>query len=129
MLKASDVMTKGVETIDEDKPIFEAIKILSENDWGGLPVVDKDGTLRGVISDKDLLRLLYSAKQEDGTVADYMTREVTCFEDSDSLTDICESLMNNVFRRVPILSKGKLVGIVSRSDLIRFILKLRQEGR
>ena len=129
MLKASDVMTRGVETIYEGKPIFEVIKILSENEWGGLPVVDKDGRLKGVISDKDLLRLLYSAKKEEGTVADYMTSEVTWFEESDSLTDICESLMNNVFRRVPILSKGKLVGIVSRSDLIRFILKLREEEK
>ena len=129
MLKASDVMTRGVETIYEGKPIFEVIKILSENEWGGLPVVDKDGRLKGVISDKDLLRLLYSARQEEGTVADYMTSEVTWFEESDSLTDICESLMNNVFRRVPILSKGKLVGIVSRSDLIRFILKSREEEK
>ena len=129
MLKASDVMTRGVETIYEGKPIFEVTKILSENEWGGLPVVDKDGHLKGVISDKDLLRLLYSARQEEGTVADYMTSEVTWFEESDSLTDICESLMNNVFRRVPILSKGKLVGIVSRSDLIRFILKSREEEK
>ncbi len=129
MLKASDVMTRGVETIYEGKPIFEVIKILSENEWGGLPVVDKDGHLKGVISDKDLLRLLYSARQEEGTVADYMTSEVTWFEESDSLTDICDSLMNNVFRRVPILSKGKLVGIVSRSDLIRFILKSREEEK
>jgi len=127
MLKASDVMTKGVETIYEDKPIFEAIKILAENEWGGLPVVSKDGDLKGVISDKDLLRLLYRKGQEEGTVKDYMTREVVCFEEEDSLKDICESLMNNVFRRVPILSKGKLVGIVSRSDLMRFILKLREE--
>ena len=129
MLKAKDVMTKGVETIYEDRPIFEAIKILSENEWGGLPVVSKDGDLRGVISDKDLLRLLNSTRKENGTVSDYMTREVTWFEESASLTDICESLMNNVFRRVPILSKGKLTGIVSRSDLIRFILKLREDEK
>lgn len=129
MFKARDVMTKGVETIYEDKPVFEAIKILAENEWGGLPVVSKDGDLKGVISDKDLLRLLYRKRQEDGTVKDYMTREVTCFDEDDSLAEICESLMNNVFRRVPILSKGKLVGIVSRSDLIRFILKLREEEK
>ena len=89
----------------------------------------KDGHLKGVISDKDLLRLLYSARQEEGTVADYMTSEVTWFEESDTLTDICDSLMNNVFRRVPILSKGKLVGIISRSDLIRFILKSKEEEK
>ena len=129
MLKASDVMTRGVETIYEGKPIFEVIKILSENKWGGLPVVDKDGNLKGVLSDKDLLRLLYSARQEEGTVKDYMTSEVTWFEENDSLTDICDALMNNFFRRVPILSKGKLVGIISRSDLIRFILKLRKEEK
>ena len=129
MFKARDVMTKGVETIYEDKPIFEAIKILAENEWGGLPVVNKDGDLKGVISDKDLLRLLYRNGKEDGTVKNYMTREVTWFEENNSLSDICESLMNNVFRRVPILSKGKLVGIVSRSDLMRFILKLREEEK
>jgi CBS domain-containing protein len=55
-----------------------------------------------------------------------MTRDVKCFEEDDSLTDVCECLIDSPFRRVPILSGGKLVGIVSRADIIKFILRIRR---
>ena len=87
----------------------------------GLPVVSDDMSLRGIISEKDVLKLLYDPNTEEGIVADFMTREVTSFDENDELVLICEKLISNNFRRVPILSKGKLAGIISRHDIIKFI--------
>ena len=57
-----------------------------------------------------------------------MIRDSTTFNEEDDLFDIYECLMENSFRRVPILSEGKLRGLISRRDIIKFILKLRKKG-
>jgi CBS domain-containing protein len=56
-------------------------------------------------------------------VEDFMTQPAIYFDEDEDLDDVCDCLMNNYFRRVPITSKGKLVGIVSRKDIINHILK------
>ena len=58
-----------------------------------------------------------------------MTEDVTSFEHQDSIIDITMSFTNNHFRRVPIVADGKLVGIVSRKDIIAYMLKLRRENK
>jgi len=101
------------------------MQILVDHGVTGLPVVAEDGTLQGIVSEKDMLRLLYEEHVENEPVEKYMTRRVVAFEEDDTLIDVCEALIQNNFRRVPILKDGKLVGIISRSDIIRYILKLR----
>jgi len=56
-----------------------------------------------------------------------MTRRIVCFHPEDNLSDIAECLSTNNFRRVPILDNGKLVGIISRRDVIRYIRDLQQQ--
>ena len=93
-----------------------------EKNISGLPVVDDTG-LVGIISEKDVLRLLYDNKVLQGSVGDYMTGNVVSFDEEENLADICDCLMNNYFRRVPILLHGKFFGVISRADLIVNILK------
>ena len=57
------------------------------------------------------------------SVADLMTPNVTCFDENDDLIAVFKGLVENNFRRVPILSQGKLVGIISRTDIIKFLSK------
>ncbi|MDK1030336.1 MAG: CBS domain-containing protein, partial [Anaerolineae bacterium] len=85
------------------------LKILVDNNITGLPVVDDDMTLLGIITEKDVLRLLYDNQDEFGIVEDFMTEKVISFAPQDSLIDIAESFINNYFRRVPIVTNGKLV--------------------
>jgi CBS domain-containing protein len=99
------------------------------NNITGLPVLRDDGTLAGVISEKDVLRLLYNVEDKPGTVAGYMTTDVVCFDQEASLHEIAESFVKNNFRRVPILSQGKLVGIISRKDIIRHLNSLKHESQ
>ena len=128
MLKARDIMTKHVFSVKADSPIFEALKLIASYGISGLPVVEDDMTLIGIVSEKDVLSLFYDNDDDSEiTVSDFMTQPPLYFDEDESLLDICDFLKKNVFRRVPITSKGKLVGIISIRDLIEYILQLKRE--
>ena len=125
MARARSIMTTNVIYVTKDTDIYEAIETMVANDITGLPVIDSDGTLVGVVTEKDVLRLLYEVDDHPGTVADFMSRDVVAFDEDDDLYDLAESFKANHFRRVPILDEGRLVGIVSRKDVIRHIREQR----
>ena len=123
MNKLSTIMTTNVIVVKRQTPISEVIEILLENNITGLPVVDDDMTLFGIISEKDVLSLISVLEDDSAKVEDFMTKDVVSFEQDEDLIAICECLVQNNFRRVPILSEGKLVGIISRKDIIKYILE------
>jgi len=129
MFKAKIVMTADVISVSRQTEIYEAIKTMVENNITGLPVVNNDMSLAGVISEKDVLNLLYNIEDKPGKVEDFMTKDPVCFNEDDSLIDMTECLIENNFRRVPIVAEGKLVDIVSRKDIITYILKLRHKDK
>ena len=126
MLKAKDVMTTDVVTIKSQTSVYQAVQELMDNNITGLPVVDDDMNVVGVISEKDMLKLIYDLEEDGGTVADHITETAVSFGPEDNLGDICNCFIKNPFRRVPILSDGKLAGIISRTDVIEYILKVKQ---
>jgi len=127
--RARDIMIKDVITVKTSTPILEAMELVAKYDISGLPVVDDDMTLLGILSEKDMINLIYSlGNQEEKTVNDFMTQPALYFEDKEGLLDVCDFLKKNVFRRVPITSKGKLVGIISIRDVIEYILQLNRES-
>ena len=129
MLKAKDIMTEDVISVKKDTPIHEAVDILAENQIAGIPVVEDDMTLIGILSEKDVLSLLFFYGQDEKrTVNDFMTQPAIHFDEDESLIHVCDCLTNHDFRRVPITSKGKLVGVVSRADIIECIRHLRHEN-
>ncbi|MBA7697382.1 Hypoxic response protein 1 [subsurface metagenome] len=129
MLKAKDIMTEDVISVKKDTPIYEAVDILAENQIAGIPVVEDDMTLIGILSEKDVLSLLFFYGQDEKrTVNDFMTQPAIHFDKDESLIHVCDCLTNHDFRRVPITSKRKLVGVVSRADIIECIRHLRHEN-
>lgn len=128
MLRAKDIMSTDVISVKKDDPIFDAVKLLVEKNISGLPVVDDDMTLIGILSEKDVVDLFYEQEEADGkTVGDYMTHPAVCFDDNNALLNVCNFLVKNIFRRVPVTSDGKLVGIISVQDILSSVLQLRQE--
>jgi CBS domain-containing protein len=130
MLKAKDIMTEDVVVVKKNTPIYEAIKLLREKNITGVPVVEDDMTLIGVFSEKDVISLLYYAHgdEEEKVVADFMTHPPIHFDKNEILLNICDCLVVHSFRRVPITSEGKLVGLISRADIVDCILHLREEN-
>ena len=130
MLKVKDVMTKDVVSVKKDTPIYEAMEIMRKKDITGMPVIEDDMTLVGVITEKDVIRLFYANEEEKNeTVGFFMTRPAVSYRENENLRSVCDFMMINYFRRVPVVSKqGKLVGIVSRPDIIDYILEQRRQN-
>ena len=130
MLKIKDIMTKNVISVKRETPIYDAMEIMRKKDITGMPVVEDDMTLVGVITEKDVLRLFYAEEDEKNeTVGFFMTRPAVSYRENENLRSVCDFMMINYFRRVPVVSKqGKLVGIISRPDIIDYILEQRRQN-
>ena len=128
MLKAKDIMNKHVICIGADTSILEAMKLMVENSITGIPVVEDDMTLVGMLSEQDILRLFHTYNDEkDRAVSNFMTQPAIYFEVGEPVLDICYCLRDYTIRRVPITSNGHVVGIISRSDIIKYILELSEK--
>lgn len=129
MIKVKDIMTKDVLSVKRETPIYQAVEILLENEITGMPVIETDMTLVGVITEKDCLKLFYANEDEKNKTVEYfMTRPAVYYKENDSLQTICDFMVINYFRRVPVISKeGKVVGIVSRPDILKHIFQQRRD--
>jgi len=128
MLEAKDIMTRNVVCIKKDIPVVDAIRLMAKNNITGIPVVEDDMTLVGILSEQDVLRLFHTYEDEkDRTVNDFMTQPAVHFEEDELLLDVCYCLRDNNIRRVPVTSNGKVVGVISRSDILQCILQLWDE--
>jgi len=128
MHKAKDIMTRDVISVTKDTPVIEVMKLMEEHDITGLPVVEEDMTLVGIVSEKDLLKLVHPWRGlENKVVSDFMTQPAIHFDKNENILEVFDCLAENSFRRVPVTSEGKLVGIISRPEVIKYILKLREK--
>ena len=124
MLTAKEVMTRDVITVTSQTPVTKVVKLLAENHITGVPVVGDDMALLGMVTEKDVLRLLdQDDHNPEATVEDFMTTPAIYFDENESLKAISDCLTNYDFRRVPIASGDKLVGIISRHDILMHVLQ------
>ena len=129
MFKAMDIATKMVVTTKPETPIYDAIRLLANRSISQLPVLDADLNLVGMLSERDVLELLYETRDNtQQTVADYMDTNISSLDVSANLIDLCDSLMNNELRSVPVTKDGKLCAIASRADVIRGILRVKNQA-
>ena len=127
MLKAKDIMTENIISVREGTPIYEAVELIVKYGISGMPVVEDSMALVGIVSEKDLIKLFYGKEGENKRVGDFMTQPAVHFDVDESLLDVCDFLMKNIFRRVPITSRDKLAGIISVKDVLGYILELKRE--
>lgn len=118
LLTAKDVMQYGVVSIDRKQPVYRAVSLLLEKGISGLVVTD-EGRLSGMLSERDLLRLMHKTEYLPGLVEDYMSPNVTSFDVEDRVTVICRHLVESSFRHAPITYERRLAGMITRADLIR----------
>jgi CBS domain-containing protein len=122
MAKVKHIMTTDVVTVKRDTPISRATELLMNKNITGMPVVEEDMTLVGVITEKDVLNLFYSSGQAaNRVVSDFMTTPAVHFDEDEDIREVCQCLMDNYFRRVPVTSNGKVVGVISRRDVLDYM--------
>jgi len=127
MFPVKDIMTKNLITIRSTDNIYDAMELLAGNRISGLPVVDEDNNLVGILSEWDVLHLLTDSNIDNNLkVEDYMSKNVVSFKAEDSAIDVCDFLKNSNKRRAPIVENGKIIGLISRHDIIKLILHVRK---
>lgn len=124
---ASDVMTRELVTLQPETTAEEAIQILLKHKISGAPVVDPNGQLVGIVSEYQLLAVIYDDGFKSQPVKDLMTREVLTVEESTYLTAIANLFIVHRIRRLPVLNDGQLVGQISRRDIIRYAVEHTDE--
>lgn len=120
----ADIMATRLVTFTPDMNIHEAIRILLDKRISGAPVVDKDGALVGVLSKKDCLKIVFSSRYHDhwgGPVHDFMSTPVETLDAGQDLVSAAQHFLDSRFRRFPVLRDGKLVGQVSRYDILKVL--------
>jgi CBS domain-containing protein len=131
MLSAKTIMKRDVITVHPETPLDKVINTLIQHNITGMPVLNEDSSIAGIVTEKDILSFLLDKDILDmtnnrllceTTVHHIMTTDVVRFDEDTPLTQICRALVDRHFRRVPIVDKdGKLVGIISRKDIIAVI--------
>jgi predicted transcriptional regulator len=121
MLTARDIMTERVVTIGPDAFLQEAIEVIMAVQVSGLPVVESDGELVGIITEFALLVTAYDATLACETVRQHMTTDVLTVDVDDPVRKVADQFIVHRVRRVPVLEKGRLVGLIARRDVLKSI--------
>jgi CBS domain-containing protein len=110
---AAGIMTREVVTATPEDDVWETAARLVEGGYGGMPVVDADGRLVGMVSGFDMI------SKSGATIGEIMSRGVVSVAPGDSLEAVVTLMGRHGIRRVPVCENGRLVGLISRSDLLR----------
>jgi CBS domain-containing protein len=148
-LTAADIMTRKVITARPDDTVARIARLLSDHEISALPICDQDGSLLGIVSEGDLIRpygrdniskrawwvallaegtdlapsFMECLRVENHPVSALMTGPVIAASPETPVADLADLLARHHIKRLPILSEGKLVGIVSRADVVRTIAR------
>jgi CBS domain-containing protein len=114
-----DIMTQTVITVKEDMILTDVIKLLLRWHISGIPVVDDDNNLLGIITEHDVVNFALSGNAADTKAREVMTKQVeTCAPDT-LFVQIVNDFASRRIRRIPVVENGRVVGIISRRDIIR----------
>jgi CBS domain-containing protein len=112
---ARDIMTREVVTIGSDMLVEDAAKLLAYHNISGMPVEDPDGKVCGIVSEADVIGHIGSM------VSDVMTPQVVSVDESATVEQIATLMAQHRIKRVPVMNNGAILGMVSRSDIVRAI--------
>lgn len=135
-IAVGDMMSERPRTTSADSPLRDAALVMVRSGIGALPVLDSEGLLVGMLSDRELMRDLVSNYLQGNpghhpnpgrsaaqrTVRDVMTRQVLCVSPEQPLAEVASLMINKDVDRVPVVREGRLVGFLTRSDIVRKLI-------
>ncbi|MET9262019.1 CBS domain-containing protein [Amycolatopsis sp. NPDC004079] len=131
-MRARDLMSAPVWTVDPQTPVKEAAEILSEHGFTALPVVDDD-RLIGIVTEADLIRgcipvetrsaYPHHSEAAETTVGAVMTSPATAMSSGTDVADLCQALVDARIRAMPIVDGSRVIGIVTRGDVVRVLAR------
>ena len=126
-ISVKDAMTTSIITFRADMDLIEASHSLVVHEVSGAPVVDAEGLLVGILTERDCFKTTINAGYHGelaGKVSDYMTHDVETVSPDMNLLDLAVLFLKNKFRRYPVVSENRPIGIISRRDVLRALLAL-----
>ena len=116
-----EIMEENVITLKENADIDEAIETFLTKNVGGTPIVNDDNQLISLITERDVIKALLDKIDENETIDDYITRKVIVATPGERLKDVARTMVRNGFRRLPVVSEERLVGIITSTDFIKLL--------
>ena len=128
---ASDYMITNVITFKADQEITDVTETIIKRKISGAPVVNNEGEIIGIITEKDCLRVIYDEKYHNlfpnqGKVTNYMSKKVITVDYNIKIYELASLFMKSNFRRYPVLENGKMVGVISRRDVLKACKKIKK---
>jgi CBS domain-containing protein len=125
--RVKDYMTGSLVTLRPDMDVLDAVEVLLGHGISGAPVVDEQGELIGMLSEFDCLKIALHAGYHGhwgGPVSDYMTTDTETVDADTNLVDLAQRFLDTQYRRFPVMTDHRLVGQISRSDVLRALGRL-----
>lgn len=131
-IKVRDYMTRHLVTFRSDTDLFTAIHRLLEHRISGAPVIDSQGHLIGLLSEGDCLRGILSGAYYEaagGNVSTYMSTQVETISPEADIIEVSERFLRGRRRRLPVVEQERLIGQISRSDVLRAVKEFAQHDQ
>ncbi len=123
-LAVREFMSKDVVTLKGDMDVLQAVHVLLRHNISGAPVVDANGALIGMLTERDCMKVALDAafhQQSGGSVADFMASEVVAVPADEPIITTVRRFADGEYLRYPVVDGTGLVGVISRSDAMRVI--------
>jgi len=124
---ARDYMALDVIALTPEMDLQRAVLLLLKHSISGAPVIDSGGAVIGILAEKDCLRIAFDAsyhREPCGPVSDYMSTEVETIDANTDIVEVLERFLKSRYRRFPVVSGNRLVGVISRRDALRALSDL-----
>lgn len=113
------IMAKKIVSVPSTAKVSDAIELMKEHNVGGLPVVDGENRVAAIITERDVM-LMFAGKMSRAKVADFMSKKVATVSPMTTILEAERMMIENGFRRLPLVSDAELVGIVTAMDVLKF---------
>lgn len=121
---AAEMMSRSPVTITPDTLLTEVIAVMLQHKVSCLPVVERGDKIVGVITEFDVMNFAFSGEADRTRVSESMSKNVVTFAPTDNLETIVNTCVTRRLHRAPVVQNGKLVGIISRRDILREMLAM-----
>lgn len=115
-----EIMEEDVVAVEYTASFDEAVEMMFEKKVGGCPVIDKDGVIVGIITERDIVRYLSQQSKLDGDVSEYMTKGIVTIKPKDTIEDAMKTMIEKKFRRLPVIDDGIFLGLVTSREILRY---------
>jgi CBS domain-containing protein len=114
------IMTQQITTLAHDSRISDAVEIIVKKKIGGLPIIDDDGVLNGIVTERDVLRVL-GAERSTFTVEDVMSSSLRVTSPDCTIANVAHDMIQYRFRRLPVVSDDVLYGMITATDIMKYL--------